>query len=112
MQLSIHLADSAQVADGKVHALGLGWAAVSLPTPSTCLVIFLDVDWSVVTTEVALSVELVDADGDPVCLPAPRSRPGGARASSRRSSGVPDGTPAGMATAARALRCGAAVRAT
>ncbi|GAA5157197.1 DUF6941 family protein [Ornithinimicrobium tianjinense] len=71
MKLTLLLADSAQEAQGKVHALGLGWTAIGTPTSPMALVVLLDVDWDETNRDIALHIELVDADGHLVTVPGP-----------------------------------------
>lgn len=71
MHVSLLLADSAQVSEGKVHALGLGWTTTQLPTPPMSVVLLLDADWSSTATDIDVLLELVDADGRAVEVPGP-----------------------------------------
>lgn len=64
------LADSAEVADGKLFMLGGGWTFHLIGAPMA-LVIKVDVPWVEANKPHLLKVELFDADGNTVVLPGP-----------------------------------------
>jgi len=65
------LADSAQVADGKLYILGGGWSLTG-PDPAPSAVAFkIEVDWHETNAEHHWELFLEDADGAPVMIPTP-----------------------------------------
>ena len=69
MKVTMMLADSAQVAGGKLYILGGGWSITGpLPCPSAIAVI-VSVPWNETNRKHRVKVELVDADYRPVLLP-------------------------------------------
>lgn len=63
------LADAAQVADGKLNALGIGWT-VTGPGPSTFAVCgMVYVPWQRTNERHSFQVELIDLDGSSVLVP-------------------------------------------
>ncbi len=70
MKVTLITADSAQRdSAGKVHALGLNWTWLAIPTPPVAVVVILDPDMDdELTTPVELVVELVDSTDEPVLL--------------------------------------------
>jgi len=67
MQLSVHLADYAQVLpDGKISAIGLGWATVPSPLPAFTVVAQLELSHEEAATHSELTIRLVDGSGSPV----------------------------------------------
>jgi hypothetical protein len=71
MRATLLLADSAQVADGKLYVLGGGWNVTGpQPTPFA-LAMLIEVPWDRANEEHRLRVECLDADGRPVLVPQP-----------------------------------------
>ena len=66
MKAVLLLADAAEAANGKVSALGAGWSVIGSPTGPMSLIIFIDVPWDQTNQQHKLSIELRDADGQPV----------------------------------------------
>jgi len=65
------LADSAQVADGKLYVLGGGWSVTGPdPTPSA-IAMKLEIDWTEADRPHHWELYLEDADGHPVLVPGP-----------------------------------------
>lgn len=64
------LADSAQVADGKLYILGGGWAVHMIGSPMA-LIVRIDVPWDLANTEHELRIKLLDTDGHEVSAPGP-----------------------------------------
>jgi hypothetical protein len=65
------LADSAQVADGKLYILGGGWSLTG-PDPSpSAVAIKLEVGWNETGVDHHWELFLEDADGQPVMIPTP-----------------------------------------
>lgn len=71
MNATLFLADAAQVStDGKLHALGIGWTQTSSPLTAPSAVAFvLHVPWDETNRKITWSLDLLDADGNPVVLP-------------------------------------------
>ena len=71
MNVTMLLADAAQVADGKLYILGGGWSLTGPdPTPSA-VAIKVEVDWHETNVEHHWELFLEDADGRPVVVPTP-----------------------------------------
>jgi hypothetical protein len=67
--VTLMLADAAQVADGKLNALGIGWS-VTGPGPSTFAVCgIVHVPWQRTNERHSFKLELIDLDGNVVALP-------------------------------------------
>jgi hypothetical protein len=62
------LADSAQVASGKLFVLGAGWSMI-IPGGPFAVCGMIDIPWHQGTDWHALRLELIDADGEPVLVP-------------------------------------------
>jgi hypothetical protein len=64
------LADSAQEVGGKLYILGGGWSLTG-PDPSpSAIAVKLEIPWDRANHRYPLVLELLDADGQPVLLPA------------------------------------------
>lgn len=67
MKVTVLLADFAQADDrGKLSAIGLGWSTVGTPLPAHGLAIIFEVDWHEANEKYTFTLELLDADGQPV----------------------------------------------
>lgn len=97
MKATVLLADSAQAdANGKVHALGLGWSTTTTPTPPASIIILLEIGWDETNKKVRLHAELVNADGAKVTMPGPLGEQAiqfDAETEAGRAPGIPAGTP-------------------
>ncbi len=88
------LADSAQVADGKLYILGGGWSVTGPdPTPSA-VAIKVAVDWHEFNTNHHWELFLEDADGVPVSFDSPEG-PQVIEVRGDFSATAPDGVPVG-----------------
>jgi hypothetical protein len=68
-KMNLMLADSAQVVGGKLFVLGGGWSMIVSGSPfAVCGII--DIPWHQGTDWHTLRLELIDGDGEPVCLPS------------------------------------------
>jgi hypothetical protein len=96
MEAHILLADAAQrAADGKVHALGLGWTVTTTPLPAQAVVVFIKVPWDQANEQHLALLTLVDEDGRPA---APEGSDGSQIAiSAEFETGRPAGVPKGKA---------------
>src|ERR1700754_1755097 len=65
MKVTLMLADSAQVADGKLYILGGGWSITGPPAPSA-IALLVEVPWDQTNRRLDWRLELVDSDGYPV----------------------------------------------
>ena len=66
MRVTLMLADSAQVADGKLfYILGGGWSITGPPAPSA-IALLVEVPWDQTNRRLEWRFELVDSDGYPV----------------------------------------------
>ena len=71
VNVTMLLADSAQVAEGKLYILGGGWSLTG-PDPSpSAVVIKLEIDWHETGVEHHWELFLEDADGQPVMVDTP-----------------------------------------
>ena len=68
MRVTLMLADSAQVSEGKIHLLGGGWSITGPPAPSA-IAILVEVPWDQTNRKLEWRLELVDSDGYPVLTP-------------------------------------------
>lgn len=99
MKAVLLLADAAEVANGKVSALGAGWSVTGSPTPPMSLVVLIDVPWDQTNQKHKLAIELRDADGQAVSFQqGPQGEPlpalhVEAEFETGRPPGVPAGTP-------------------
>lgn len=88
------LADSAQVADGKLYILGGGWSVTGPdPTPSA-VAIKVGVDWHEFNSNHHWELFLEDADGRPVSFDTPDG-PQVIEVRGDFSASAPDGVPVG-----------------
>jgi Family of unknown function (DUF6941) len=68
MKIDLLLADAASVSEGKLNALGIGWAMILPGAPfSVCGVVH--VPWDQARETHTLFLELLDGDGEPFALP-------------------------------------------
>jgi hypothetical protein len=63
VKATFFLADAAQVAEGKINALGAFWTVTSIGLPSA-LVVKIEVPWQATNEHHSLVFQLVDADGN------------------------------------------------
>ena len=69
MKVTVLLADSAAVADGKLYILGGGWTQTGpAPVPSA-IAIKIEVPWDQANRRHKLKLALLDSDGNPVMAP-------------------------------------------
>jgi hypothetical protein len=96
------LADSAQVAEGKLYVLGGGWSITGpQPTPQA-VAMYLEVSWDLTNMRHTWELELLDSDGQPVMVPGPvEEQPVklGGDFEVGRPPGLHPGTPIGIALA-------------
>lgn len=71
MKVTMWLADSAQVAEGKLYVLGGGWQ-VTGPAPAPFAIVgTIEVPWHLTNQEHKFRLELIDLDGNAVQVPTP-----------------------------------------
>lgn len=88
------LADSAQSLNNKLYILGGGWSITGpAPTPSA-IAIKLDIPWDQTNQKHEWTLDLLDADGEPVQLPTPEGEQK-IQVSGEFEVGRPPGLPAG-----------------
>jgi hypothetical protein len=68
------LADAAQVVDGKLYVLGGGWSTI-VPGGPFAVCGIIDIPWHQGTDWHSLRLELIDGDGEAVCVPAEDGEP-------------------------------------
>lgn len=68
LKVDLLLADAARIAEGKLDALGIGWATI-LPGGPFAVCGVVHIPWDQATEKHTLLLELVDGDGEPFCLP-------------------------------------------
>lgn len=66
MKVTLLLADAAQSVGGKLYILGGGWSTITAGAPFA-IAAKIEVPWHQATDEHTMRLELVDADGQPVC---------------------------------------------
>jgi hypothetical protein len=93
MKATLLLCDYAQVAGGKLTAVGAGWTFTS-PVTSHAVGILLDVPWDMANVRMPWRIELKDADGRAVIQDGPDG-PVPVQAGGEIEVGRPVGTPAG-----------------
>src|SRR4029079_14379996 len=69
VKVTMHLADFAQVSDGKLTVVGGGWSLTAPKMTPFGIAILVQVPWDQPTRRHTLRLELVDADGQAVTLP-------------------------------------------
>lgn len=69
IEATMLLADAA-VADptGKIHMLGAGWSVTSSPTAPSAVAVFFRIPWDRTNKKIPTTLELRDADGQPVLI--------------------------------------------
>lgn len=93
MKVTLLLCDYAQVAGGKLTAVGAGWTFTS-PVTTHAVGILLDVPWDLANVRMNWRLELRDADGAPVTQLGPDGEVA-VQAAGEIEVGRPAGTPAG-----------------
>ncbi len=69
IRATIILCDAAQAdPSGKLHMLGAGWSVTGTPTGAAAVAVLLKIPWDLANTKLPLSLQLEDADGQPVIL--------------------------------------------
>lgn len=71
MNVTLLLADSAQAVLGKLYILGGGWSVTGPDAAVMALAVKIEVPWDRGNDRHHWSLELLDADGQPVELPGP-----------------------------------------
>jgi hypothetical protein len=71
MKVTLMLADSAQVADGKLFVLGGGWNITGPQPVPFALAALIEVPWSGTNRKHAFKFEMIDLDGRPVTVTGP-----------------------------------------
>lgn len=69
--VTIMLADSAQVADGKLYVLGGGWTETGPQPCPFAIAGIIEVPWRLANQPHSFRLELIDLDGNPVGIPTP-----------------------------------------
>jgi hypothetical protein len=87
------IADSAQVAQGKLYLLGGGWSAIGKPYGPMALAILIEVPWNDTNQPHNVRIELKDADEHPVNDPNGKPIQIGATLEVGRPPGHPQGEP-------------------
>jgi hypothetical protein len=93
MKATLLLCDFAQVAGGKLTAVGAGWTFTS-PVTTHAVGILLDVPWDLANVRMTWTLQLKDADGQPVVQDGPAG-PLPVQAGGELEVGRPAGYPAG-----------------
>jgi hypothetical protein len=93
VKATLLLCDYAQVAGGKLTAVGAGWTFTS-PLTSHAVGILLDVPWDLANVRMPWTLQLKDADGHPVTQDGPNG-PVPVQAGGELEVGRPAGYPAG-----------------
>jgi len=56
-------ADAASISDGKINMLGAGWTRISAGLANFCVVVRLDIPWTMTNSDLDWSLDLTDQDG-------------------------------------------------
>lgn len=75
MKVTMLLADAAQSVGGKLYILGGGWSVITPGAVQMAIAAKFEVPWDRANDPIALRVELLDEDGDPVLMPSPSGEP-------------------------------------
>ncbi|MDE3007863.1 MAG: hypothetical protein KGJ10_07065 [Acidobacteriota bacterium] len=94
MNITMLLADAAQVADGKLYILGGGWSVTGPDPVPSAVAIKISVDTHEFNLEHHWELFLEDADGQPVRFDTPEG-PQPIEVRGDFSAGAPEGVPAG-----------------
>jgi hypothetical protein len=65
------LAQYAQVADGMLNVIGGGWTVIGAQPAPYFIAGLIELPWGAVGVQHTLKLELIDGDGNPVCLKQP-----------------------------------------
>lgn len=69
IKATIILCDAAQSdPSGKLHMLGAGWSVTGTPTAAAAVAVLLKIPWDLANQKLPFSLQLEDADGQPVIL--------------------------------------------
>jgi hypothetical protein len=101
VKATLLLCDYAQVAGGKLTAVGAGWTFTS-PVTTHAVGILLDVPWDLANVRMTWRIELHDADGQAVTQDSPNGPvpvQAGGEVEVGRPVGTPPGTPIPVAIA-------------
>lgn len=71
MKVTMLLADAAQAVEGKLYILGGGWSVTGPGPVPSAIALKIEVPWDLGTRRHTFSLELLNADGQPVRLPTP-----------------------------------------
>ncbi len=93
MKATLLLADSAQVADGKLYVLGAGWQFTGPQPGPMAVAVILDVPWDMANQSIRFELQLLDEDGAPVVLPDGGAIGVSGEVEVRRPPGHPPGAP-------------------
>ena len=95
MEVTMMLADSAQVAEGKLFILGGGWSITGPDPAPSAVAIKLEVGWHELGSEHHWELFLEDADGRSVLIETPEG-PKALEIRGDFSVGTPEGLPEGV----------------
>ena len=56
-------ADAASISDGKINMLGAGWTRISSGLANFCVVVRIDIPWTMTNSDLDWSLDLTDQDG-------------------------------------------------
>jgi len=85
-------ADAATISEGKINMLGAGWTRISAGLANFCVVVRLEIPWSMTNSELDWSLDLVDEDGR---IYEPTEASGGMRLEGQVQVGRPDNLTSG-----------------
>jgi hypothetical protein len=68
IDLTLLLADFAQVAEGKLYISGAGWTFTSAPSPPMAIAVLASVPWDRANHQYQVDIELMDHDGHSAVL--------------------------------------------
>jgi hypothetical protein len=71
VKVTMLLADSAQVSEGKLFILGAGWSVTGPAPAPSAVALLIDVPWDETNVSHHWRLDLVDSDGNPLIIPTP-----------------------------------------
>ena len=70
-KVTMLLAEAAQAVEGKLYILGGGWSIIGPDPANFAIAVYMQIPWDQSNRQHTFKIELLDADGNPVLLPAP-----------------------------------------
>jgi len=97
MKVTMLLADSAQIQNGKLYILGGGWTGIKPGNRSFAVVWLVSVPWNATNEKHSFELKLLDTDGKPFVVPSDKG-PQEVKVGGEFEAGRPPGTAKGSST--------------